>query len=70
MRQGQGLDAPPRLLGRRDRVVPGAERQQDGELLASVAGHELAGAPHWLFWGDFEGKVGDHLAAWLERLPA
>jgi pimeloyl-ACP methyl ester carboxylesterase len=66
------LDKPALVVvGSEDRItLPGISRATARKLGGPTDYHELPGAPHWLFWGDLEGKVGDHLAAWLERLPA
>ncbi len=66
------LDKPALLIvGSEDRItLPGISRATARKLKGPIDYHEIPGAPHWLFWGDLEVKVGDYIAAWLERLPA
>jgi pimeloyl-ACP methyl ester carboxylesterase len=66
------LDKPALLIvGSEDRItLPGISRATARKLKGPIDYHEIPGAPHWLFWGDLEVKVGDFIAAWLERLPA
>jgi pimeloyl-ACP methyl ester carboxylesterase len=66
------LDKPALVIvGSEDRItLAGISRATARKLAGAVDYHEIPGAPHWLFWGDLETKVGDYLAAWLERLPA
>lgn len=66
------LDKPALVIvGGEDRItLPGISRATARKLKGTIDYHEIAGAGHWLFWGDLEVRVGDHLAAWLERLPA
>jgi pimeloyl-ACP methyl ester carboxylesterase len=66
------LDKPALVIvGTEDRItLPGISRATARKLSGPIDYHELPGAPHWLFWGDLEVRVGGHLAAWLERLPA
>jgi pimeloyl-ACP methyl ester carboxylesterase len=65
------LDKPALLIvGSEDRItLPGISRATARKLKGAIDYHEIPGAPHWLFWGDLEVKVGDFIAVWLERLP-
>jgi pimeloyl-ACP methyl ester carboxylesterase len=65
------LDKPALVIvGSEDRItLPGISRATARKLKGPIDYHEIAGAGHWLFWGDLEVRVGDYLATWLERLP-
>ena len=57
------------IVGTEDRItLPAISRATARKLTGTVDYHELAGASHWLFWGDIEMRVGDLLAGWLVRL--
>lgn len=54
------------IVGTEDRItVPGISRATARRLRGVVDYHEIAGAGHWLFWGETEGKVGDWIEGWL-----
>lgn len=61
------LDRPALVIvGTADRItVPEISRATARKLAGTVDYHEIAGAPHWLFWGELEVKVGDYIADWL-----
>lgn len=57
------------IVGTEDRItVPGVSRATARKLSGPVDYHEIAGAGHWLFWGDLEVKVGDYIEDWLGQL--
>ncbi len=66
------LDQPALVIvGSADRItVPGISRATARKLRGIVDYHEIAGAGHWLFWGDLEARVGDYIEDWLAALPA
>ncbi len=61
------LDKPALVIvGTEDRItVPGIARATARKLRGVIDYHQIAGAGHWLFWGETEIKVGDYLAEWL-----
>ncbi len=59
------------IVGSDDRVTPtGISRATARRVGGTVDYHEIAGAGHWLFWGDTERRVGDYIEDWLTLLPA
>jgi pimeloyl-ACP methyl ester carboxylesterase len=54
------------LSGCEDRITPPAiARSTARQLQGTVDYHEIAGAGHWLFWGDIEARVARYMADWL-----
>lgn len=59
------------IVGCEDRITgPGISRATARKLRGTVDYHEIAGAGHWLFWGETEVKVGDWIARWLGRFSS
>lgn len=57
------------VVGTQDRTTPaGIARATARQLPGQVDYHEIAGAPHWLFWGDLESQVGAMVMGWLATL--
>ncbi|GGE11719.1 hypothetical protein GCM10011529_17520 [Polymorphobacter glacialis] len=56
------------IVGTEDRItVAGISRATARKLAGTVDYHEIAGAGHWLFWGELEVKVGDLIEGWLKQ---
>lgn len=61
------------LVGTEDRITPpgiarATARNLNGGNGGRVDYHELPGAPHWLFWGELEGRVAAMVVDWLNTL--
>ncbi len=57
------------LVGLNDRITPpGIARATARNLTGRIDYHEIAGAPHWLFWGELETRVGAMVVDWLNTL--
>ncbi len=66
------LDKPALVIvGCADRItIPAISRNTARKLAGVVDYHEIAGAPHWLFAGEIEARVGQYVEDWLAGLPA
>ncbi|MEI6485271.1 MAG: alpha/beta hydrolase [Sphingomonadales bacterium] len=57
------------IVGTADRITPpGIARATARRLTGRIDYHELPHAPHWLFWGELESRVGALVVDWLATL--